>query len=169
MVGSIGAIGISPSSYGYLPALSAQSGNNVQTGSVTAGGEIGNEIPKMKSVSRAECQTCKNRKYVDGSDEMVSFKAPANISPEESLSKVRSHEQEHVNNAFSKAAKTEGGKVLQASVSLKMAICPECGTSYVAGGTTTTKIAYEENNPYSQNQKSANRDALLGANVDVAV
>ena len=28
-----------------------------------------------------ECQTCKNRKYKDGSDEMVSFKSPQHVSP----------------------------------------------------------------------------------------
>ena len=31
---------------------------------------------------------------------------------------------------------------MQASVSIKTAICPECGTTYVAGGETTTKIKY---------------------------
>ena len=30
---------------------------------------------------RRECQTCKNRKYKDGSDEMVSFKTPSIFHP----------------------------------------------------------------------------------------
>ena len=47
--------------------------------------------------SQGECQTCKNRKYQDGSDEMVSFKSAAHISPNASGSRVRAHEQEHVN------------------------------------------------------------------------
>ena len=48
---------------------------------------------KVLGTQKAECQTCKERKYQDGSDEMVSFKAAAHISPEASASTVRSHEQ----------------------------------------------------------------------------
>ncbi|HOO80821.1 MAG TPA: hypothetical protein PLZ77_06660 [Lachnospiraceae bacterium] len=131
--------------------------------------QTGIDDPIARTGKPAECQTCKNRKYVDGSDEMVSFKSPTNISPEQSATKVRAHEQEHVNNAFSKAAGMNGGKVLQASVALKAAICPECGRSYVAGGTTTTKIAYQKNSPYSQNQKSFQKDACVGSNFDKAI
>lgn len=131
-------------------------------------GESTTVSPGRKS-SPAECQTCKNRKYQDGSDEMVSFKSAAHISPEASASRVRAHEQEHVSNAFTKAAR-EGGKVLSANVTLKTAICPECGRSYVAGGTTTTKIQYpNENHPYTRNQKSADAASLIGRNLDIAV
>lgn len=123
----------------------------------------------VEGVKKGECQTCKNRKYVDGSDEMVSFKSPAKISPDAAGGRVRAHEQEHVSNAFTKAAR-DGGKVLQASVAMKMAICPECGRSYIAGGETTTKIAYpKDNNPYTKNQKAANYNATAGANIDAAV
>lgn len=90
----------------------------------------------------SECQTCKKRKYQDGSNEMdVSFKSASHISVKDAPAKVRAHEQEHVANAYQKA-KESNGKVLQASVSIKTAICPECGTTYVAGGETTTKIKY---------------------------
>ena len=68
-----------------------------------------------------ECQTCKNRKYKDGSDEMVSFKTPTRISPESAASAVRAHEQEHVSNAYAKAA-PKNGKVIAASVSIHTAI-----------------------------------------------
>ena len=119
--------------------------------------------------SPAECQTCKNRKYQDGSDEMVSFKSAAHISPNAAGSRVRSHEQEHVSNAYSRAAKA-GGKVVSASVSLKTAICPECGRSYVAGGATSTQIKYpNEKNPYSQNKKNLDAISLIGSNLDIAV
>ena len=119
--------------------------------------------------SPAECETCKNRKYQDGSDEMVSFKSAAHISPEASASRVRAHEQEHVSNAYKKAAQGNG-KVLAANVTLKTAICPECGRSYTAGGTTTTKISYsDESNPYQQNKKSADAAAFIGKNLDLAV
>ncbi|MCI9334970.1 MAG: hypothetical protein HFI98_09550 [Lachnospiraceae bacterium] len=131
-------------------------------------GESTKVAPGRKS-SPAECETCKNRKYQDGSDEMVSFKSAAHISPAASASRVRAHEQEHVNNAYSKAAKNNG-KVLSASVALQSAVCPECGRSYVAGGTTTTQIKYsDESNPYTQNKKSQDALSLIGNHLDLAV
>ncbi len=103
-----------------------------------------------KRVSPAECETCKNRKYQDGSDEMVSFKSAQHISPQAAMARVRGHEQEHVSNAYKDAAQNNG-KVLQASVSIKTAVCPECGRTYVSGGATHTKISYSnEENPYTQ-------------------
>ena len=121
-----------------------------------------------KKVSPAECETCKNRKYQDGSDEMVSFKTAQHISPQSAPARVRGHEAEHVSNAYKDAA-MNNGKVLQASVSLKTAVCPECGRTYVAGGETCTKIAYKnEDNPYTKAMKDLNRQGLLGANVDLA-
>lgn len=121
-----------------------------------------------KKVGKAECQTCKARKYKDGSDEMVSFKSATHISPQAAGSAVMAHEQEHVSNAYKKAALNDG-KVLQASVQLHMGVCPECGRSYVAGGTTSTKIQYNEDNPYEKNAKSLQAEAFKGNNVDVAV
>lgn len=116
-----------------------------------------------------ECETCKKRKYVDGSDEMVSFKSPAHISPQNAASAVRSHEQEHVSNAYSKAA-TDNGKVIRASVSIHTSICPECGRSYVSGGTTHTQIKYyNEENPYQQDLKATDEAKYKGMNTDLTV
>lgn len=116
-----------------------------------------------------ECQTCKNRKYKDGSDEMVSFKSPTHISPESAAAAVRAHEQEHVSNAYTKAA-NGNGKVISASVSIHTAICPECGRTYISGGTTHTQIKYyNEDNPYQQSLKSADRAKYSGMNLDYAV
>ena len=99
-----------------------------------------------------ECQTCKNRKYKDGSDEMVSFKSP-----------------QHVSNAYKKAA-ADDGKVVSASVSIHTAVCPECGRTYVSGGTTHTQIKYyNEENPYQQDLKSADRTKYVGMNLDYAI
>lgn len=121
-----------------------------------------------KTESKGECQTCKERKYVDGSDEgNVSFKAPGHIAPEASAGVVMSHEKEHVANAKREGNKP-GNELISASVSLKTAICPECGRSYVAGGTTRTLIKYGDSE-YDKNKKAADLDAVLGANVDVAV
>ena len=141
------------------------------------GNETGFKLPGQEDALKKfgigapgeECQTCKNRKYKDGSDEMVSFKSPAHISPESSASTVRAHEQEHVTNAYSKAA-TQNGKVLSASVSIRTSICPECGRSYVSGGTTRTQIKYyNEENPYQQDLKATDRLKYAGMHADYAV
>ncbi|MBQ2802801.1 MAG: hypothetical protein IJF07_02765 [Lachnospiraceae bacterium] len=116
-----------------------------------------------------ECQTCKNRKYKDGSNEMVSFKSPTHISPNGAAAAVRSHEQEHVTNAYSKAA-TNNGKVLSATVSIHTDICPECGRSYVSGGTTRTQIKYyNEDNPYQQDLKATDQLKYKGMHANYAI
>ena len=118
--------------------------------------------------SPEECQTCKERKYQDGSNENVSFKAAAHISPSASGAMVRAHESEHVANAYDRAAENNG-KVISASVSIHTAICPEGGTTYVSGGTTATSIQYtNEANPYTKNQKALDALRLTGANIDYA-
>lgn len=122
--------------------------------------------PGRKS-SPAECETCKNRKYQDGSDEMVSFKSAAHISPAASGARVRAHEQEHVSNAYKDAA-MKGGKVISCSVSLHTAVCPECGRSYVAGGTTSSQIKYSKN-PYQKAEKIQQATALAGNNFDAKI
>ena len=81
----------------------------------------------------AECATCANRSYQDVSNDAgVSFKAPGKIDPSSSAAVVMAHEQEHVSLAQARANEN-GGRII-ASVTLKTAICPECGTVYVAGG-----------------------------------
>jgi len=126
------------------------------------------EVLPGKRVSQAECETCNNRKYQDGSNESnVSFKAAAHISPESAGSAVRAHENEHVANAYKKAA-TDNGKVLRASVRIHTAICPECGHSYVSGGTTHTQIKYSnEDNPYQKDKKLADYASVSGMNIDI--
>lgn len=118
--------------------------------------------------SPEECETCKRRKYQDGSNEgNVSFKTAAHISPQAAGAAVRSHENEHVNNAYAKAAKGNG-EVVSATVSIHTAVCPECGRSYVSGGTTNTMIKYtNESNPYQKELKSTDSIRLRGANVDL--
>lgn len=118
--------------------------------------------------SPAECETCASRKYQDGSDENVSFKTAQHISPESSASRVRAHEQEHVSNAYTKAAKNNG-KVISANVALHTSVCPECGRSYVSGGTTTTQIKYyNEENPYQKNLKAIDSAKYKGRMIDIA-
>lgn len=116
-------------------------------------------------VNPSECQTCANRKYQDGSDEMVSFKAPGKISPEASYGKVMGHEKEHVANAIAEGSK-ENKELVSATVSLQTSICPECGRSYVSGGTTTTIMKTYRDDAFSQNQKLFEQGIFSGNNFD---
>lgn len=96
-----------------------------------------------------ECQTCKNRKYKDGSDDPgVSFKTPTRIRPENAAYAIRSHEGEHVSHARAKAQR-EDQKILSQSVTYHTAICPECGRTYMSGGTTRT-VFQSEQEPYKE-------------------
>lgn len=124
-------------------------------------------LKAMKRSGQVECETCANREYKDGSDETnVSFKSATHIDPSVAATKVMAHEQEHVSNANRKAA-SKDGEVLNATVTLKTAVCPECGRSYVSGGVTNTAIKYPATS-YGQNQKSADYPELSGKNVDYA-
>ena len=125
-----------------------------------------NTVDTSTKVKPVECQTCKNREYVDGSNEPdVSFKTPGKIAAGESYAKVSAHEREHVANAIQKSSKP-GAKLISANVTLKMGVCPECGRTYVAGGETTTEIQYSESNPYEKNRKQAEAGFLIGNNFD---
>lgn len=128
-----------------------------------------NDVESSAKVKPVECQTCKNRKYVDGSNEAdVSFKAPGHIDPAQSYSRVMSHEQEHMANARQKTSGFDA-RLVSASVSLKMGVCPECGRTYVAGGQTNTTIAYSKSNPYDRGRKTIEGSFLRGQNIDQAV
>lgn len=169
MIGGITGYGNSIyGAYGYTPANIRGGEEQTQdAGVIKNPGESTKVAPGRKS-SPAECETCKERKYQDGSNEMVSFKAAAHVSPEAAASAVRSHEQEHVANAYKKAEQS-GGEVKQASVAIHTAVCPECGRSYVSGGTTTTQIKYgNEKNPYQKDKKAIDALGLVGANINLA-
>lgn len=92
----------------------------------------------QKALEEGKCETCEERKYQDGSDDMgVSYQTPTNIKPEQAASAVRGHEMEHVYREQAKADR-EGRKVVSQTVTMHTEICPECGKSYVSGGTTRT-------------------------------
>jgi len=104
-------------------------------------------------MEESECQTCKNRKYQDGSDDPgVSFKTPTNVAPEQAAAAVRGHEQEHVVREQAKAQR-EDRKVVNQSVTLHTDICPECGDVYISGGTTRTTTRA---NPVQETQRQDN-------------
>ncbi len=102
-----------------------------------------------KSDPNYVCQTCKERKYQDQSnDPGVSFKAPTHIAAGSSAAAVMSHEQEHVSNEKASAS-SEGRKIVSQTVVLHNAVCPECHKPYVSGGETTTVTA-SDNKPKNQ-------------------
>lgn len=122
-----------------------------------------------KRVEKGECQTCKNRKYVDGSNDLgVSFKTPGHISPESSAGKVMAHEQEHVSRAVAEGNQPNK-ELLSATVTLHTSTCPECGRVYVSGGTThtTMKTTRASNNPYDKLQQQMKRNLSAGLNFDM--
>lgn len=107
-----------------------------------------------------ECECCKNRKYVDGSDDAsVSFQTPGHISPEASATEVMAHEQEHVTNERMYAAR-EGKEVLSQNVALYQSTCPECGISYTSGGLTTTVTAEKKQPEPVENKISLSSKAV---------
>lgn len=160
-VGAIG--GYSPITYvsPYASTNPAEAAKGIEPGQPADGKKVEKTDPGYK------CQTCANRKYQDGSDENVSFKSATNIAPEAAASAVRGHEQEHVANAYDKA-KQNNGKVISATVQIHTSICPECGKTYVSGGTTRTQIKYSnEENPYQKNLKDMQGGFLRGINLDM--
>lgn len=150
------------------PVYYAKPADAVKTPSGEYVDKNSSEAKALKRNGSIECETCSNRRYVDGSNESdVSFKAPGHISPEASVSAVRAHEQEHVANAYQKQAK--GAEVISASVSISMSRCPECGRSYASGGETTTTIKYNED-AYAQNTKSMDAaNGAIGNNISLYV
>jgi hypothetical protein len=109
-----------------------------------------NSAIKDKADQDAVCETCKQRKYQDKSDDPgVSFKSPGHISAGASASVVASHEQEHVSSEQAKA-RDEGRKVVSQSVVLHYAVCPECHKSYVSGGKTRTVTAADNKQQSSE-------------------
>lgn len=101
-------------------------------------GRISDEADKKRRFDSFECQTCKNRKYQDGSDDSgVSFQTPTRVDPKAAGAAVRSHEQEHVSRNQAKAER-EGNEIVSQSVTIHTGICPECGKVFVSGGTTRT-------------------------------
>ncbi|MDO5601335.1 MAG: hypothetical protein Q4G07_01070 [Oscillospiraceae bacterium] len=107
---------------------------------------------------RNECETCKNRKYQDGSnDPGVSFKTAAHIAPEAAASTVRGHEMEHVVRERAKANR-EGRDVVNQRVVLHTGICPECGRPYISGGTTYTTTRAGDTGEVLQNLQKASEE-----------
>lgn len=123
----------------------------------------------MKKLGVIECSTCKNRKYVDKSnDDGVSFKTPTRVSPESSGAAVMSHEQEHVSRENSKAQLQER-KVVSQSVRIYTAVCPECGRAYTSGGKTTTTTKADRSSDYFKDNMKKFFEKHYGKSIDIRV
>lgn len=107
-----------------------------------------------------ECQTCKNRRYQDESDDSgVSFQSATHIDPSAAYSAVRSHENEHV--ARNKTqAEQHGQKIAFQTVTIHRAICPECGRSYVSGGVTHTVTKADNSARYTVGDLDLEKDPV---------
>ncbi len=132
-----------------LPGLPGQEGDAEDEKALDGKSAQGAESAQG-ALEEGECQTCESRKYQDGSDDMgVSFQTPTNIKPEQAASAVRGHEMEHVYREQAKANR-EGRKVVSQNVTMHTEICPECGKSYVSGGTTRTVTKADTDNAAQQ-------------------
>ena len=124
----------------------------------TPGGTAQGAESAQEALQAGECETCESRKYQDGSDDMgVSFQTPTNIKPEQAASAVRGHEMEHVVREQAKADR-EGRKVVSQNVTMHTEICPECGKSYVSGGTTRTVTKADTDNAAQQQAARQNEE-----------
>lgn len=118
----------------------------------TGTGEVTGPGSAQKAAQEGKCQTCEQRKYQDGSDDMgVSFQTPTRIAPENVASAVRGHEREHVFREQARARR-ENRRVVSQSVALHTSVCPECGKVYISGGTTTTTTAASKESAPQQEQ-----------------
>ena len=144
-------------------AAEAQGIGSIKENDSVTGKKVDKTDPNYK------CETCENRKYQDGSNEHdVSFKNATKVAPEAAASAVRSHEQMHVKNAYQEEQQNKNAKVVSASVMIHTSVCPDCGKTYVSGGTTRTQIKYtNEENPYQKNLKNMQGGFLRGINLDM--
>lgn len=143
-----------------LPGLPGQEEENAQDEKALDGKPAQGAESAQEALKEGECETCEKRKYQDGSDDPgVSFKTPTNIKPEQAASAVRGHEMEHVVREQAKAGR-EGRKVVSQSVTMHTGICPECGKTYVSGGTTHTVTRAAPENDYAQQEREAQRPTL---------
>ena len=133
-----------------LPGLPGQEKQDAEDEKSLDGKTAQGAESAQEALEAGECETCESRKYQDGSDDMgVSFQTPTNIKPEQAASAVRGHEMEHVYREQAKAGR-EGRKVVSQNVTMHTEICPECGKSYVSGGTTRTVTKADTDNAAQQ-------------------
>jgi hypothetical protein len=159
---------------GYNNSYSYGTSNNISmygTNTPTNAPQLADSKVDGKSpAGKVECQTCKNRKYVDGSnDPGVSFKTPGHIDPQNSAAQVMAHEMEHVSNTNAEAS-SKNREIISQSVKLQTSTCPECGRSYVSGGTTTTvSKSTPDKSDYFKSSYEKKMASYFGKEIDLKV
>lgn len=163
----------SPGKAAPLPGQALPQGQAVPQNQGAQGSEVFRNDTSRKSgavrnilaTGKKECQTCKNRRYQDQSnDSGVSYQTPTKISPDRAAAAVRSHEQEHVTREQAKANR-EGREVVSQSVVIKTAICPECGRVYISGGTTTTVTRAKGDDKFQAGQPAEAGGRFIDQNI----
>ena len=100
---------------------------------------------------KGECQTCASRKYVDKSDDAsVSYQTPTKLNPQTAALAVGAHEREHISNERANAER-EGREIINQTVTIKYAVCPECNIMYPSGGVARTQ-SVESNSEEVENK-----------------
>ncbi len=108
-----------------------------------------NEAERKRRFDSFECETCRNRRYQDVSDDPgVSFQSAAKINPAAAYSAVKAHENQHVARNKNEAER-KGAKISYQTVTIHRNICPECGKSYVSGGVTKTVTKADMSDKYT--------------------
>jgi predicted RNA-binding Zn-ribbon protein involved in translation (DUF1610 family) len=121
--------------------------------------------PAAQGAEIKECETCRNRRYQDRSDDpTVSFQTPTRVSREGAYEAVVSHENEHVQHEQAKAHAT-GRKVVYQYVTVHISVCPECGRVYVSGGETVTATTTDP----EKDGAGKDRLGLKGGTIDTLV
>jgi hypothetical protein len=119
--------------------------------------------PAAQGAEVKECQTCRNRKYQDRSDDpTVSFQTPTRVSREGAYEAVVAHENEHVQHEQARAQAT-GRKVVYQQVSVHTSVCPECGRTYVSGGETVTATTADPNKDRTVKNRLEGKGQLIDA------
>ena len=119
-------------------AISENKNKNEERQGIMDRGQRAAKMEPGNKVANEECKTCASRRYVDQSDDAsVSFQSPTHVGPDQSFAAVMGHEHEHVANEKAKA-ENNNREVVQSSVTIHYAMCPECGKRYAAGGETRT-------------------------------
>ena len=142
-----------------IPIKDGQYDPNVKNTQNLPNSKLIAEADRKRRFDSFECQTCKNRRYQDGSDDSgVSFQTPTRVDPKAAGAAVRGHEQEHVSRNRSKAER-EGKEIVSQSVTIHTGICPECGKVYISGGTTRTTTKNASDNKYNVGMSDPTMDS----------
>lgn len=129
------------------------------------------EVKQLKRSGKIECQTCKERRYKDGSDDNgVSYQTPTYIEKNQSANKVMAHEMEHYRRETMSAEKNDE-KIISIGVSTTKSVCPECGASYTSGGATSVTKRKDihkesENNHFKNKSFEENIGKYFGKEID---